>query len=83
MRIGTSVVLIALGAILSFAISDVIPNVDLTVVGYILMGAGALLLIVSLLQMAASNRSGRVSTSRTVTDPGTGEQVTRNESRDY
>ena len=33
MRLGTSVVLIALGAILSFAVNDAVPGVDLTIVG--------------------------------------------------
>lgn len=82
MRLGTSVVLIALGAILSFAVSDAVPGVDLTIVGYILMGAGALLLLLSLVQMGANSSRGRVTESRSVRDPGTGESVTRNETRD-
>lgn len=48
MRIGTSLVLIALGAILAFAVTDRINNVDLTMVGYILFGVGALGLLISL-----------------------------------
>lgn len=82
MRLGTSVVLIALGAILSFAVNDAVPGVDLTIVGYILMGAGALLLLLSLVQMGASSSRGRVTESRSVRDPGTGESITRNETRD-
>lgn len=82
MRLGTSVVLIALGAILSFAVNDAVPGVDLTIVGYILMGAGALLLLLSLVQMGAISSRGRVTESRSVRDPGTGESVTRNETRD-
>lgn len=49
MRIGTSLVLIALGAILSFAVSDRINDVDLTMIGYILMGVGALGLVITLI----------------------------------
>ena len=60
MRIGSALVLLALGAILAFAVNDIVPNVDLTVVGYILMGVGVIGLIWALL---ASNRS-RVSESR-------------------
>lgn len=82
MRIGSSIVLIALGAILAFAVADNLVNfIDLTLVGYILMGVGILGLIVSLL-MNAPRSQRRVSESRTVHDPGTGEQITRNETRD-
>jgi hypothetical protein len=40
MGIGISVLLLAVGAILSFAVTDSLNDVDLTVVGYILMAAG-------------------------------------------
>lgn len=49
MFIGGSIALLAIGAILSFAVRDSINEVDLVQVGYILMGAGALGLIVSLI----------------------------------
>lgn len=49
MRIGTSLVLIALGAILAFAVTDRINNVDLTTIGYILLGVGALGLVITLI----------------------------------
>ncbi|GAA2174458.1 hypothetical protein GCM10009784_12850 [Arthrobacter parietis] len=82
MRIGSSIVLIALGAILAFAVSDNLVNfIDLTLVGYILMGVGILGLIISLLMNAPRNQK-RVSESRTVQDPNTGERITRNETRD-
>ena len=48
MGIGTSIFLLAVGAILAFAVTDAISGVDLTVVGYILMAAGALGLIISM-----------------------------------
>jgi cytochrome b len=56
MGIGTSIFLLALGAILAFAVTDAISGVDLTVVGYILMAAGALGLVFSLI---LSNRARR------------------------
>ena len=56
MGIGTSIFLLALGAILAFAVTDAISGVDLTVVGYILMAAGALGLVIS---MIVSNRAKR------------------------
>jgi hypothetical protein len=40
MGIGISVLLLAVGAILSFAVTDRLNDVDLTVVGYIMMAAG-------------------------------------------
>ena len=49
MGIGTSIFLLAIGAILSFAVTDAISGVDLTVIGYILMAAGALGLLISML----------------------------------
>ena len=43
MSIGVGIFLLALGAILAFAVSDRISGIDLTVVGYILMGLFSLL----------------------------------------
>ncbi|TDW69385.1 DUF6458 family protein [Kribbella pratensis] len=48
MGIGISVFFLALGGILAFAVHDGIAGVDLTAVGYILMGAGAIGLVVAL-----------------------------------
>lgn len=57
MSIGGSIVLLALGAILSFAVQDSINGVDLVVVGYILMAAGALGIVLSL--ALSGQRNGR------------------------
>ena len=59
MFIGGSIFLLALGAILSFAVRDNINEVDLVTVGYILMGAGALGLVTSLI-INGQNRETRV-----------------------
>lgn len=56
MGIGAGIFLLAVGAILAFAVTDRISGVDLTMVGYILMGVGALGLV---LVMALSQRRGR------------------------
>ena len=84
MRIGSSIFLIALGAILAWAITPgLIPNVDQTMIGYILMAVGVIGLIASLvLASPGRSRTGRVSETRSVVDPNTGETLTRNESRD-
>jgi hypothetical protein len=52
MGIGAGIFLIVVGAILSFAVSDHVSGVDLTVVGYICMGAGALALILAIVLTA-------------------------------
>ncbi|GAA1732397.1 DUF6458 family protein [Aeromicrobium alkaliterrae] len=49
MQIGGSLFLLAVGAILAFAVRDSIDAVDLTMVGYILIAVGALGLIISLI----------------------------------
>jgi hypothetical protein len=47
---GLSILLIALGAILAFAVNAAVDNVNLVVVGVILMVVGALGLVVSLMR---------------------------------
>ena len=61
MGIGVSVFLLAVGGILSFAVSDRISGVDLTTVGYILMGAGALGLIITVFLLSQRPRADRTS----------------------
>ena len=48
MRIGTGVALLAIGAILAFAVDYDISGIDLSTVGWILMVAGALAIILFL-----------------------------------
>ena len=48
MGLGTSLFLIAVGAILKFAVTDSISGVDLTAIGVILMIVGAIGLLISL-----------------------------------
>jgi hypothetical protein len=57
MYFGGSIALIAIGAILSFAVQDSISGVDLVVVGYICMAAGVLGIVLSLV---ANGRRDRV-----------------------
>ena len=56
MRIGSSVFLLALGAVLAFAVTDRLDGVDLQMVGWVLMGAGALGVVLSLVMQ---NRPAR------------------------
>lgn len=56
MNIGGSLALIALGAILAFAVADSIDGVALGTIGLILMAVGALGLIMSLVMMNSGRR---------------------------
>ncbi|MDP9883014.1 hypothetical protein J2W21_000493 [Sinomonas atrocyanea] len=83
MGIGASIFLIAIGAILAFAVTPgLIPFIDQTLVGYILIGVGVLGLIVSLVMMSGTRPRRRVTESRQLVDPDTGEAVTRRDSRE-
>lgn len=57
MRIGGSLLLIALGAILAFAVTDSFNEVDLTAVGYILMAVGVIGLVITLVMMNTRQRT--------------------------
>ena len=48
MGIGGGIALIVIGAILSFGVSDAIDGINLTVIGYICMGAGVIALILAI-----------------------------------
>lgn len=57
MTMGTGIGLLVIGAILSFAVRDSVPGVDLTMIGYICMGAGALALILGLVTNAQATNT--------------------------
>ena len=56
MRLGTGIVLLALGAILAFAVDVQLSGLDLRVVGWILMLAGALGIILEMAVWAPRRR---------------------------
>ncbi len=60
MQIGGSLFLLAVGAILAFAVRDSVDAVDLTMVGYILIAVGALGLIISLIVNGQRRGRGEV-----------------------
>ncbi|MFC5676197.1 DUF6458 family protein [Aeromicrobium endophyticum] len=55
MYFGGSIALIAIGAILSFAVRDNINEVDLVTVGYILMAAGVIGIVLSFVAQGQRN----------------------------
>jgi hypothetical protein len=63
MRLGTAIVLIALGAILTFAVHVQLSGLDLRVVGWILMAVGALGVVLELAVWGPRQRSRRVVTT--------------------
>ena len=68
MGYGLGVFLLALGLILAFAVQDAIDAIDLTMIGYILAGAG--LLIVVLTGVQANRRSQHTTVARTTHPDG-------------
>lgn len=71
MGIGTSIFLIAVGAILRYAVTGKAEGIDLDVVGLILMivGAAGLLLTVLWMTMYADRRRGVVAERAVVREP--------------
>jgi len=81
MSIGTGIVLFVFGAILVFAVNVEVEVVNLDVIGYLLMGAGAIVFVIGLTlalrkrQSTTTVRSGvdgsgtNVSERRTATTP--------------
>ncbi|MGD9957362.1 MAG: DUF6458 family protein [Candidatus Nanopelagicales bacterium] len=56
MGIGASIFLIAVGAICAFAVDAQVAGIDIQVIGWILMGAGVLGLLLTLLIFAPRRR---------------------------
>jgi hypothetical protein len=66
MGIGGSIFLLALGAILAFAVNAHVSGIDINVVGWVLMAAGLIGLIVTVWYWNSRRRSTVVSQSRPV-----------------
>ena len=77
MSIGLGIFLLVVGAILVWALDVTVTGINLQLVGYILLAAGALVTILGIVLM--TRRRNSVSTTRTIADPANGEQVTRRE----
>lgn len=69
--LGLGIILLVIGAILTFAVSANVEGASLEIIGYILMGAGGIALLVGLFQQVGSGARGRrVSSTKQVTDDG-------------
>jgi hypothetical protein len=78
MSIGFGIFLFAVGAILAFAVNVTIDWIALSTVGYILMVAGVVMIVIGGVMMARKRSS--VTTQHTHVDAASGEQMTRRES---
>jgi hypothetical protein len=72
MGIGFGVFLIIVGAVVAFGVKAHISNFDLTTIGYILMGGGVLVILLSLLIFLPRTRRAR---SSAVTTDSLGRQA--------
>ncbi|GEK80112.1 DUF6458 family protein [Agrococcus baldri] len=82
MSIGFGIFLMAVGAIVAWAVPALwqVDGVDWALIGYILLGAGALITLIGIIMAASRGRTSQVSRSRV--DPDTGTRVERTERRD-
>lgn len=80
MSLGAGIFLIVIGAILSFALNVQLSWIDLHLVGYILMAAGVVIVILGIILMTRKRKS--VVTTRTGVDPATRQEYNTTERRD-
>lgn len=75
MSLGAGIGLFIIGAILAFAVNVEVEWIDLTLVGYICMVAGAIGIIIGIVLLTRRSRSDVV--TRTTVDPATGDRVSQ------
>ena len=79
MGIGSGIVLFVIGAIVAFALNFTVNAVNLPLIGSLLMGAGVLVFLISLVSVFKKRSS---STSiRTSVDPARGEKIVEQENK--
>ena len=79
MGIGLGVLLIVAGAVLAFAVNASVSGVDLQLIGWILMGAGVLVIVLSLVIFMP--RARRTRSTAVTTDPYGRQSVTDRDDR--
>ncbi|HZK59600.1 MAG TPA: DUF6458 family protein [Cryobacterium sp.] len=75
MSLGLGIFLVVVGAILRFALNVSVTWIDIQLVGNILMGAGAVIIILGIVLITRKRSS--VTTTRSAVDPASGEHVTQ------
>jgi hypothetical protein len=73
--IGLGIFLFVVGAILTFALNFESEFINIDLVGYLLMGAGLVVVIIGIALLARRRQS--VSTTRSAVDPASGERITQ------
>lgn len=63
MGYGLGVFLLAVGLILALAVQDKVDAIDLTMIGYILTGAGLLIVVLTAVQLNSKRRTSQVATT--------------------
>ncbi len=71
MRLGTAIVLLALGAILTFAVEFDVSGIDIRVVGWILMIVGALGIVLEMAVWGPRSRRSVTTTEHAAPPAGT------------
>lgn len=77
MSIGLGIFLFVVGAILVWALNIEVDWISLDLVGYLLMGAGALIFVLGLVLL--TRRRSSISTTRSAVDPVSGERTVQRE----
>lgn len=77
MGIGSGIFLVVAGAVVRYALKFNIKWVDQNLIGYLLMGGGALVFLISLVLVFGKNSS--TVTTHSVVDPNSGEKNTSTE----
>ena len=79
MGIGLGVFLLIVGGILAFGVKASLTDFDLTTIGYILMGGGVLVIVLSLLVFMPRTRRAR--STRIQTDAAGGQAIVERDDR--
>ncbi|TFB53320.1 hypothetical protein E3T34_00465 [Cryobacterium sp. TMT1-62] len=74
MSLGLGIFLLVVGAIMVFALNVTVEWMDIELVGYILMGAGAVIMVIGIVLLTRKRSS--ITTTRSAVDQASGEQVT-------
>jgi xanthosine utilization system XapX-like protein len=80
MSLGAGIFVFVIGAVLAFAVTVTPTWIDLQLVGWIMMGAGLVIIILGIILLTQKKRS--VVTRRTGVDPSTGQRYDTTERND-
>jgi Zn-dependent protease with chaperone function len=82
LSIGFGIFLMAVGAIVAWAVPALwqVDGANWALIGYILLGAGALITLIGIIMAASRGRTSQV--SRSSVDPESGTRIERTERRD-